>query len=75
MLRLRIDTDNDAFGSDPRQELGRILVRLSETIRDAGVQEGDRFLLTDSNGNSCGWATFSTVGWQARRMVREEGRE
>ena len=73
MLRLRIDTDNDAFGSDPRQEIARILTRLAETIRDAGVQDEDRFLLSDSNGNSCGWATFSVRVGRAGHYVPREG--
>lgn len=50
MLRVRIDTDNDAFAGDGAEEVARLLEVVAERVR-GGQLDG---VLSDINGNRCG---------------------
>lgn len=52
MLRLRIDTDNDAFAhGDGPAEVARLLRHVALRVHQWGDLDGT---LKDSNGNTCG---------------------
>jgi hypothetical protein len=52
-VRVTINTDNDAFGDDPRPELSRILRELASIIEEYGLPDYAR-RIADQNGNECG---------------------
>lgn len=53
MLKLRIETKNDAFAKDLTFEISRLLYAVADKIREDAkdVNEG---ILRDWNGNPCG---------------------
>lgn len=50
MLRVRIDTDNDAFAGDGEQEVARLLRKVAKRV-EGGEFDG---VIVDINGNRCG---------------------
>lgn len=50
MLRLKIETDNDAFSGNGEEEVARLLRNVAARVAD-GQTEG---LIRDANGNTCG---------------------
>lgn len=50
ILKIEIDTQNDAFNADPMQEIERLLI---DVIRKLGQHEPTR-TLRDLNGNTVG---------------------
>jgi hypothetical protein len=59
MFKLEIDTDNDSFQPDPREEIARILEDVAEALlaRPAADTKG-KAPLFDTNGNRCGTSFF-----------------
>ena len=51
---VKIKLDNAAFDFDPRPELRRILLDLTDRLHNSA----DAYILQDSNGNSVGVAGF-----------------
>lgn len=54
-VTIKIQTTNDAFGSSPELEVGRILARYLSTIPDLGLRDAP---LLDLNGNRVGDVTL-----------------
>lgn len=50
MLRVQIDTDNDAFAGNGEQGVARLLRNVAERVED-GQLDG---VILDINGNRCG---------------------
>lgn len=50
MLRVRIETENDAFAGNGEQEVARLLRQVADRVAD-GQLDG---VIRDSNGNRCG---------------------
>ena len=50
MLRVKIDTDNDAFAGDGASEVARLLRLIAQRI-EGGALDGS---VRDINGNKCG---------------------
>lgn len=50
MLRVKIDTDNDAFAGDGAGEVARLLRNIAERVA-GGQMDG---IVRDINGNTCG---------------------
>ena len=50
MLRVQIDTDNDAFAGDGEQEVARLLRKVAKRV-EGGEFDG---VIVDINGNRCG---------------------
>jgi hypothetical protein len=50
MLRVKIETDNDAFSGDGEREVARLLRKVADRVL-RGELDG---VLLDSNGNRCG---------------------
>ena len=50
MLRVRIDTDNDAFAGNGEQEVARLLRKVATRV-EGGEFDG---VIVDINGNRCG---------------------
>jgi hypothetical protein len=61
MFKLRIETDNAAFGTNAYEaagEISRILAELADRVKQAIIHDGDRFTLRDINGNKVGEAVY-----------------
>ena len=51
MYNITIETENAAFGENPKFEVARILLRLANDVQAMGLTE---FVLKDVNGNTVG---------------------
>jgi hypothetical protein len=57
---ITIETGNAAFEEDPSSEIRWILYRLAKTL-ERTYTPPDHANLIDSNGNTCGSATYATT--------------
>jgi len=53
MLKIIVDTENEAFGDEPNREIARILRDLAHRIE---CGKADDIMLYDANGNMVGYA-------------------
>lgn len=58
-LRVEIDLDNDAFAVGGGVETSRLLRQLASVAVMKQLHPGDRFVLSDCNGNAVGQAEVS----------------
>lgn len=68
-IHISINTDGDAFTSDPKGELFRALHKLAGDVGERGIEDAPK-VIRDINGNTVGswkWAygneAFDTVIW------------
>lgn len=58
MLKIEMNTDSDAFQSDPGAEMARILRDIADKIEGARPADSGIYFARDINGNRVGSVTF-----------------
>jgi hypothetical protein len=59
MIRVEIQTENDAFKENFENEVQAVFLRIvSRLVNNLPLENGDKFKVVDSNGNSVGFVEW-----------------